>query len=35
MRKALFFLGILDDSDIEWMMTAGVKLDSLTVTKRC
>jgi CRP/FNR family cyclic AMP-dependent transcriptional regulator len=27
MRKALFFLGILDDSDIEWMMTAGVKLD--------
>lgn len=27
MRKALFFLGILSDSDIEWMMGAGSKLE--------
>lgn len=27
MRKALFFLGILSDGDIEWMMGAGVKLN--------
>jgi CRP/FNR family cyclic AMP-dependent transcriptional regulator len=25
MRKALFFLGILNDSDIEWMIAAGSK----------
>lgn len=27
MRKALLFLGILNDSDIEWMISAGVKRD--------
>lgn len=27
MRKALFFLGILNDSDLEWMIAAGVKRD--------
>ena len=25
MRKALFFLGILNDADVEWMIAAGVK----------
>lgn len=25
MRKALFFLGILNDSDVEWMIAAGMK----------
>lgn len=25
MRKALFFLGILNDADLEWMITAGAK----------
>jgi CRP-like cAMP-binding protein len=27
MRKALFFLGILDDSDLDWMIAQGKKLD--------
>jgi CRP/FNR family cyclic AMP-dependent transcriptional regulator len=27
MRKALFFLGILNDSDIDWMIAAGAKQD--------
>ena len=26
MRKALYFLGILDDSDVEWMIRHGQKM---------
>ena len=25
MRKVLFFLGILSDSEIDWMIAAGIK----------